>query len=330
MPCYSPLKGWRNGETGAWQSRAEGADMEMEVACGSCLGCRLDRSRMWAIRIVHEASLYKYSTGNCFITLTYRDLIEASKEEREKGYYIPDDWSLNKQHFIKFMKRLRKHFKNAKIRYFMCGEYGNTCKHGLDLSEVSCEFCNFGRPHYHAIIFNHVFLDIEKYTQQNGEDRFTSPELAKLWPYGFNDVGEVNFESAAYVARYLLKKKDGVKFDDWYVDYETGVLRQKEYCTMSRGGTKGSRGLAYEWYEKYKDDVFPRDEVPVSGGFVSKSVPRYYEDLFANENPLSLEEIKEIRKKFREEHADEYTPERLMAKYKVKKAQIELLKRTVS
>ena len=75
MPCYSPLKGWKDRFTGGIVFRRENATEAMEVACGQCLGCRLDRSRMWAMRIVHESSLYD---DNCFITLTYRDRKECS------------------------------------------------------------------------------------------------------------------------------------------------------------------------------------------------------------------------------------------------------------
>ncbi len=70
MPCYSPLKGWVDSDTGGIKFRRDGAQATMEVACGQCLGCRLDRSRMWAMRIVHESSLYD---DNCFVTLTYDD-----------------------------------------------------------------------------------------------------------------------------------------------------------------------------------------------------------------------------------------------------------------
>ena len=60
---------------------------------------------------------------------------------------------------------------------------------------------------------------------------------------------------------------------------------------------------------------------------VYKKVPRYYESLLESEDPDLLEEVKERRLAFRERHKDEYSPGRLMAKYKVKKAQVDMLKR---
>lgn len=323
MPCYCPLKGWRDAETGAWKSKASGCDVEMEVNCGSCIGCRLDRARMWAVRCVHEASLYEFGNGNCFATLTYRDRIECTKQQERDGLYIPDDWSLAKRHFQLFMKRLRKLYKDRKIKYFHCGEYGATCKHGINLNEHKCEYCNIGRPHYHALLFNISFHDLVKYNIVNGDPRYYSPTLTALWGYGFVDVGVVNFESAAYVARYGLKKITGAKADDWYTDKETGEYRLPEYCTMSNGIGQG-------FYNKHKSDMFPSDDVPVPGSGVFKKVPRYYEELFANEDPLTLEVIKEIRQKFREEHADQYTPQALHSKYRHTVKRLENLKRTVS
>ena len=325
MPCYSPLKGFKDRDTGGLVFRRENAAEEMEVACGQCLGCRLDYSRTWAMRIVHEASMHEFDHGNCFVTLTYRDPIECTPEQLEKKQYVPEDWSLHKSHFQKFMKRLRKRFPQ-KIRYFHCGEYGARCKHGLDLEKVGCPLCNVGRPHYHACLFNVSFADLEAYgASHDGSLRYTSKMLEDIWGYGFVDVGELNFESAAYVSRYCLKKVTGVRAAEHYMSIDLdGVASwvEREYVTMSR-----RPGIGRDWYEKYKDDVFPSDEVPVPGSGVFKKVPRYYEEIFKCEDPLSLEEIKEVRQKFREEHGDEYTPERLMAKYKVKKAQTQLLRR---
>ena len=327
MPCFSVLKGWKDDETGGIKFRADGAREKMEVACGQCLGCRLDRSRMWAMRIVHESSMWETVGGNCFITLTYRDRIECSDDQLRDGFHIPDDWSLNKKHFQDFMKRLRKAFAPQKIRFYMCGEYGNTCKHGIRLENVKCPLCRIGRPHYHACIFNACFRDLVSYGSRDGSLRYTSPFLESIWKYGFVDVGELNFESAAYVSRYVLKKITGPAADDHYMLFDLDgciTFVEPEFCLMSR-----RPGIGRKWFEEFKGDVFPSDEVPVPGSGVYKGVPRYYEELFKIENPLSLEEIKAVRQEFMAAHGDDYTPERLIDRYKCKKAQVDLLRRTV-
>ena len=344
MPCYSPLKGWKDDETGGIKFRRDGAKEEMEVACGQCLGCRLDRSRMWAMRIVHESLMHEITGGNCFVTLTYRDPIECTPEQLEDGYHVPVDWSLTPKHFRDFMKRLRHWVFSPNglgrepefdddglltngVRFYHCGEYGRHCKHGFDLDYIRCPECKLGRPHYHACLFNMSFHDLESYGSHNGELRYTSPSLERIWKYGFVDVGELNFESAAYVARYILKKITGPMADDHYLSFlddGTGVWLTPEYTTMSR-----RPGIGKDFYDKYRGDMFPHDHVPVPGSGVFKKVPRYYQELFAIEDPITMEEIKALRQKFRDEHADDYTPERLMDKYKVKRAQVQLLKRTV-
>ena len=202
MPCYSPLKGFKSKETGGIVfKRSKEAGAAMEVACGQCLGCRLDRTRMWATRICHESSLYDDDGGNSFITLTYDD------------DHLPPDGGLRKSDFQKFMKRLRKFFPQ-KVRYFMCGEYGDQCVHGLE----KCPYCgHLHRPHYHAILFNCWFQDLALYKDAEGYYVYTSPTLEKLWGKGFVTVGEVTYDSAAYVASYCVKKITGRQADDWYI-----------------------------------------------------------------------------------------------------------------
>jgi len=332
VPCYSPLKGWKDRDTGGIVFRREYGSEKMEVACGQCLGCRLDRSRLWAMRIVHESSVYEHRGGNCFITLTYRPRRECTPEQLRNGFHVPNDWSLHKTHFQKFMKRLRKAFPKQKIKFFMCGEYGRECQHGFNLDEYPCFVCNNGRPHYHACLFNCTFPDLIPYDTQNGETRYTSPFLESIWKYGFVDVGEVNFDSAAYVARYILKKVTGPLAEEhyWQLD-EDGehCYLTPEYCSMSRGARKGARGIGYDFYEQYKNDMFPHDEVPVPGRGVFKLMPRYYEEIFKEENPLSMEEIKAVRQEFMRRNKHEYTPERLYQRYKVKKDAVSMLKRSV-
>lgn len=334
MSCDSPLKGFRDKETGGITFRREKSYGEkMEVACGSCLGCRMDYRRMWAMRIVHEASLYEYKGGNCFITLTYRDKELCTEEQKEKKLHVPDDWSLNKKHFQSFMKRLRKAFPNQKIRYFYCGEYGRKCKHGLDLSRVKCPLCNVGRPHFHACLFNCSFGDLEAYETDGGITNYTSPMLEKIWGYGFVDVGELTFGSASYVAGYVLKKVKGVKADDHYLSVDLDgeiTFLEPEYVGMSRGNAarKGERcGIGAGWYEKYKKDVFPSDEVPVPGKGVIKGVPRYYSEILRVEDPAMYDEITEKRRRYMKDNSDEFTDDRLLDKHICKKARSKLFEK---
>lgn len=77
MPCYHPLHGYyskHENPTGkrSWVrhlSQAKSAE-GLSLPCGRCIGCRLERSRQWAVRCVHEAALHE---DNAFITLTYDD-----------------------------------------------------------------------------------------------------------------------------------------------------------------------------------------------------------------------------------------------------------------
>lgn len=314
MPCYSPLKGFRDAETGGLIfSRPAGAP-EMEVACGSCLGCRLDRSSMWASRIMHEAEMHADDHGSSFITLTYDDA------------HVPPDFSLRKPDFQKFMKRLRKANKH-KIRFYHCGEYGSICRHGWPVP--LCDYCNTGRPHYHAIIFNHTWTDLREIgTNDNGDTLFTSPSLEATWGMGLVQVGPVNHNTAAYVARYILKKITGAQADDHYqhVDPITGEVTyvHPEYNTMSR-----KPGIGYSWFMKNHSDCIPWDETPVPGKGVIPGVPRYYMDQLAKTDPETYDQLKEKRRNDRMEAWEDNTSDRLITKSKVKIAQIKQLKRSL-
>lgn len=310
MPCFSPLKGWKDSSTGGIVfRRSANSHTRMEVGCGQCLGCRLDHSKMWAMRIIHEATLWP---SNVFLTLTYREMGDCSDEQFRNGWYVPQNGSLNKKHFQDFMKRLRKHFKGKTIRYYHCGEYGEE----LD------------RPHYHACVFNVEFVDQEFLQESEGNFLFTSETLSKLWPYGWHSFGDLTFESAAYTARYILKKVNGARAEDHYLRCdEYGVVSwlEPEYTTMSRGARKGKGGIGGDWYEKFKDDVFPSDEVPIPGVGVVKKVPRFYLEILREEDTATYNKVLSQRESFRRDNWEEYTPSRLMAKYRVKKAQVSKL-----
>lgn len=307
MACFHPLEGWRarvpgpNGKRRVVFDKSESCGVAVKIPCGQCIGCRLERSRQWAVRIMHESSLYE---ENCFITLTY------SPEK------MPDDGSLRKKHFQDFMKRLRARFFARKIRYFHCGEYGEA----------------LGRPHYHACVFGFDFADREFFRMAGDSRLYTSQLLEDVWGHGFCTVGDVTFESAAYVARYVLKKVTGAKAEDHYLrfDASTGLIAengdgslcslQPEYVTMSR-----RPGLSRQWYEEFGNEVHPFDEVIVRG--VRCKPPRYYDNLYEAAHVDGYKLLKSKRIADAKSHAADNTEERLRVREVCAEARIALLKR---
>lgn len=144
------------------------------VRCNKCVECLRENSFEWAMRICHEASSYEH---NSFITLTF------SPE------YLPSDKSVHRVDIQLFMKRLRKAVQPLKIRFFACGEYGS----------------KFGRPHYHLIIFGYDFPDRKFFQTKDGSDLFRSELLERVWPFGFSTIGDLDFHSALYCAKYMNK-----------------------------------------------------------------------------------------------------------------------------
>jgi hypothetical protein len=275
----------------------------MTVKCGQCIGCRLDHSREWAIRCVHEA---KYHDSNSFITLTFA-------KEPEKG-------SLSKHYFQQFMKRLRKKL-DTPVRFYMCGEYGNVYNSNGDIRPGL-----LGRPHFHAIIFGYDFPDREYFKKSaTGFPIYNSKLLSDTWGEGFATTQNFTVEAAAYVARYVTKKITGDQAERHYqkVDEKTGEIYQvlPEYTNMSL-----RPGIGGQWLKDFSSDLYPKDFVTNEG--IKFRAPRYYDKLFEVINPDQMEEIKEKRR----EHArrNKQTPERLAAMETCKHVQAERLKRDLN
>lgn len=238
------------------------------------------------MRCVHEATLYK---ENCYITLTYND------------ENIPADNSLEHRDFQLFMKRLRKYVAPKEIRYYMAGEYGE--KHG--------------RPHFHAAIFNHDFNDkIPNRQNQQGNILYTSPTLEKIWTHGFSSIGALTFESAAYIARYIMKKITGEAQREHY-----GRLTP-EYNQMSR-----RPGIGREWLKKYKKDVYPEGTLIINAQ--KARPPRYYDQQYKKTNARAYAQMIAKRAEEALSKLDDNTDNRLNAKQKVKQAQLNQLKRKI-
>lgn len=280
------IKGWR-APGGEIKFARPGAfeDLPITIACGRCWGCRLERSRQWSVRCIHESKSHEQ---NCFLTLTYSD--EA----------LPKDLSLDVEHWQKFAKRLRK--KLGKFRFLHCGEYGTEKE----------------RPHYHAIIFGMDFTEDRKpHTRtKHGDILYTSETLNKIWGHGYILIGDLTPESAAYVARYNMKKKHGEDAEKHYKG------RKPEYITMSR-----NPGLGANWIKKWKTDVYPSDQVIVDG--IVTRPPTFYDNEIAKTDPKLIQKMKAIRAKKNKGKDKDNTTDRLRTREKVSKAKHERKVRTL-
>lgn len=241
MPCYGPLTAYRPKE-GANNARLvfkksdSHSGIPIKVPCGKCIGCKLEHSRQWAVRCMHEKRLH---TDSCFITLTYDNA------------NLPPGGTLVKRDLQLFMKRYRK-IAGEGVRFFACGEYGEKS----------------GRPHYHVLLLNKDLTDKRLLKSGSEYNLYESPLLSRLWPFGANALGDVTFESAAYVARYCTKKITGPKAADHYGG------REPEFLVMSR-----RPGIGTGYLNKYQSEIYAHDNVIVNG--VPSSLPRFYDEKYA-------------------------------------------------
>lgn len=275
MPCYRPLNGYYsssvNPATGkrpiVFSHSGSHSGVKVRVPCGRCDGCRLEKSRQWAMRILHEKRLHK---ENCFVTLTYDDK------------HLPPFGDLVKRDLSLFMKRLRNEYGSG-IRFYGCGEYGDRNK----------------RPHYHVILFNYSPSDKRFYKNaKRGEPLYSSKSLDTIWGLGFTVIGDVSFDSAAYVARYVMKKRSGKWVELYDVVGPDGEIyrRSPEFSLMSRGSKSlGTGGIGLGWYKKYGSETYAHDSVIVNGRPVRP--PRYYDGKYELENPLGFAALKKIRRR---------------------------------
>lgn len=276
MPCYHPLTGWHNPEVPTQDGKKKilwfrhpgpyPGMVECKVPCGQCRGCRVARALEWTIRGSHEASLHE---ANCFITLTFCDGPHQGCRHKR----VPNKWRVSlspkkSNYFQAFMKRLRKHYygnTKSNVRYIHCGEYGE----------------DFSRPHHHAILFNFSFPDATVWNDK--KNLLRSKTLEKLWPYGYSSIGPANFDTIAYVARYVVKKINGKAAPDHYQG------REPEYATYSN-----RPAIALDWYEKFKNtDVFPRDYIVLKGKRLK--VPKYYSLKYELTNPEEYGILRDMR-----------------------------------
>lgn len=232
----------------------------IEIPCGQCINCRLQRSKEWSIRLMYELPKHNYGY---FITLTYND------------ENLPANNSLQKKDIQDFLKRWRNkgyRYHVDGLKYYYCGEYGSAD--------------NTERPHYHMIAFmDNPIPDLKLHSYNFGNPLYKSNYLSNRWGKGFVSIGEVTQESRQYVAGYINKKLlgKGASIYD-----EKGIL--PPYTESSNGLSK----LTPEEIEK----IYEYDIVYRMGKNQIKSFkpPKNFDNQLDELNPQWLIDIKENRK----------------------------------
>lgn len=254
------------------------------IPCGQCIGCRIDYSRMWADRCMLEAQQYEH---NAFITLTYdpehlpplKEVLDV--ETGEIGQWpslVPDD-------LTKFMKDLRNYYMNkcnhTGIRFYACGEYGGKS----------------GRPHFHVLVFNLPPLpDMKHWFTTDAHEKIYHSDILQndIWKKGICSIGELTWNSAAYVARYVVKKQKGTTkgLVDLCGNLVSGI--EPEFTRMSR-----MPGIAWKYYDEHKHQFYETDEIVMSirGKVRTIKPPRYFDKMYdlENEDPFIMSDIKKAR-----------------------------------
>lgn len=253
------------------QTNFQNGWIEIQVPCRHCLGCRLDHANEWATRCYCEM---KTVNKGCFLTLTYNN-----QNLPLGGYLIKRDIQL-------FLKKLRKKYPDNDIRYLVCGEYG---PHG-------------GRPHYHMICYGWQPDNLKVYrTNKKGDVLYQSEELYHggnqgLWGKGFCTIGELNYQTACYTARYVQKKAGIDVQHREYIDYkdpETGMMKSKIKKTDANGKppefilSSKQPAIGRRYWEQHKEKIKKDNGILIFNGkrAVLKPIPSYFKRLWKEENP---------------------------------------------
>lgn len=259
--------------------------------CKKCNGCIMDRGKSWANRMEMELPYHEQAW---FLTLTYDDnhapmsYDQGLGVDEETGEIVTENLTLDYSDLEKFWKRLRRwteynnraiyvEYKGKKkndLMYYAGGEYGGKTH----------------RPHYHAIVYglNIKKEELKEYKRARGKVYYTCDWLTKIWGKGYVIIGQAEWQSMAYTARYCTKKAYGKNAKEYY----KALAVQPEESRMSKEPAIGLR-----YYEEHKDEIYQKDKITLKNGRSCKP-PTYFDKLFdlehQNEKPLTEAECEEI------------------------------------
>jgi len=296
VKCTSPLSAYlaEGGGLIFYPMALHGDAKEIKIPCRQCLSCRLNKAAEWQTRLVHEG---KHHSSKIFLTLTYDDK------------HLPEFGSLETRHLQLFIKRLRKAIAPIKIRYYACGEYGDTTR----------------RAHYHAIIYGWEPSDGRLHSLgSSGDKLYVSSLLSQLWTYGNHLYSPASEGTMGYVARYSVKKQTGQRGKEIYkhLDDETGELTniKPPFSVMSLRPMIGADHL-----NEYKDDYFRLGSTIING--VRKPLPIAYVRKLKKINPDWHVDFVDSGAELAFQRKDDLTYQRLAVADEVLKAKTRSLQR---
>lgn len=255
----------------------------LEVPCGWCLNCRVDKQNWISDACDYEWKKYNYIAS--FVTFTYDDIHLYQKDnilpddffsfvdDDNKVHVIPfknnkpAQFSLKRDDARDFLKRLRSkidyYYKKHKIKnvdlcrkdfkYISCGEYGDL----------------FGRPHYHFIFFG---LDYD----------FCKDIFEECWQQGLIDSLPVKDGAFNYVSKYFTKQQVGKRAVELYDD--NGI--ERPYFVHSLGLGKG---LILEQLDFIKS----HNACYINKNDILRPIPIYYRNFFHLRSEPNYEGITE-------------------------------------
>lgn len=245
----------------------------------------------------HHAKSYEETA---FLTLTYSD------------ENLPQNSSLRYEDVTLFIKKLRWHlsktpYKNN-IQYYRVGEYGE----------------QFTRPHYHLILYGFDFtygIQYERQTKTNlrelnatKDDRkyYKSNFLTDLWGHGHADIGDCDYATFKYCAKYTMKKIYGPQSFDHYLKLD----EYGEYAPLEREKSSMSKGIGKKFIEEFWSDVYPCDHVLHDKKRFR--VPKYYDTWLEKNDPELYLQVKQNR--------EDTIPKQISLEQKITSHKITMLK----
>lgn len=211
------------------------------VPCGKCPDCLKKRQQDWSIRIQKETDNCLKNGGSAyFITITYDDEHLNYGSDDRPTLYPPDV-----QVFLKRLRRQLEYKYEIKMRFFLCGEYGDS----------------FDRPHYHFCFWSDRFISSED----------LRPLVESSWPYGLTlGINPMNVQYSEYVAKYSCKRF-GIDYTGVVPPFARMSLKPAVgYCFVDGNTEDGKENISF-YRRNALFHTFDVSHVPFA-------LPRYYRD----------------------------------------------------